>query len=126
MKAVNLLIIQILILSLVSLNSCTEGNEPVYVVWTETVTYDDYSDVFGTLSDGYYIRRELSDSEFEKIKPSLTNEEKRRWTEEQLNSWFIGRGFGSTEAIKERSWLVTIKHGFIASRSGNIVYVLWK
>lgn len=124
MKQSKLQLIPILFLSL--LIGCSDTYEPVYVVWTETVSYSDYSNIFGTLSDGYYVRAELTDTEFEKFKPSLKNEDKRRWTEEQLNSWFIGRGFGNTEANKERSWLVTIKHGIIASRSGNIVYVLWK
>ncbi|GHU39472.1 hypothetical protein FACS1894190_04270 [Spirochaetia bacterium] len=46
----------------------------------------------------------------------LTDEGKHSWTEKEIYNWFIGRGFGSTEADQEKTWLMTIDHGFIASR----------
>ena len=104
----------------------TEPNDPTYTVWTDLVSYSEYSSLFGSLTDGYYIRYEFTSSEWNSISPSLTNEGKHNWTEGQIKDWFIGRGFGNSEANQEVAWLKTIGHGFIASRSGSIVYMLLK
>ncbi|MDR1868444.1 MAG: hypothetical protein LBQ82_00505 [Treponema sp.] len=103
-----------------------EPVEPTYTVWTDLTSYSEFYSVFGDLDDGYYIRLELTNSQFNEMSPSLTNEYKHIWTEDQLYNWFIGRGFGSTEANREKAWLISINHGFIASRSGSIVYMLIK
>jgi hypothetical protein len=78
------------------------------------------------LNDGYYIRYEFTSSQWNTISPSLTNEDKHNWTESEIKKWFVGRGFGNSEANQEIAWLMTINHGFIASRTGSIVYMLVK
>jgi hypothetical protein len=100
--------------------------ETTYTVWTDTTTYTEFYNAFGALNDGYYIHLEITNDQFNQMLPDLTNEYKHVWTESQLNNYFIGRGFGNTEAKKETAWLMTINHGFIASRSGSIVYMLIK
>jgi hypothetical protein len=97
-----------------------------YTVWTDSTTYSEFSSEGGTLDDGKYIRVELSNSEFSQMSPSLTSEYKHVWTESQLYDWFIGRGFGNSEANQEKAWLITINHGIIFSRSGPIVDILMK
>jgi len=100
--------------------------DPTYTVWTDTDTSDAFQSVFGELKDGFYMRAELTNSLFNEIAPSLPNEDKHTWTENQIYDWFIGRGFGNAEANREKAWLLTINHGLIASRSGNIVYMIIK
>ena len=78
------------------------------------------------MTDGYYVRYEFTSSEWNVISPSLTNEGKHNRTESQIRNRFIGRGFGNFEAAQETAWLMTINHGFIADRSGSIVYMDFK
>jgi hypothetical protein len=113
-------------LGIISTGCDMEPNEPTYTVWTDSTSYSEFSSVFGALGDGYYIRYEFTSSEWSTISKSLTNDGKHNWTESNLKDWFIGRGFGNYEANQEVAWLKTISHGFIASRSGPIVYMLLK
>jgi hypothetical protein len=101
---------------------------PTYTVWTDSMTYSDFASTFSliTLDDGYYIRVELTDSDWNTISPSLTNEGKNYWTENQLKNWFIGRGFDNTKANEATAWLMTTNHCFIASRAGSVVYIIIK
>jgi len=118
-------ILAIMLLFGIIFNSC-ETEEPTYTVWTDSTSYSQFYNSFGTLNDGYYIRYEFTFSQWDTISSSLTNEGKHNWTENEIKSWFIGRGFGESEANREKAWLMTIDHGFIASRSGSIVYMLLK
>jgi hypothetical protein len=120
-------ILAIILVFGIMLSSCDlEPDDPTYTVWTDLITYTEYYNAFGSLSDGYYIRYEFTSSEWNSISPSLTSEGRNNWTESQIKNWFIGRGFGNTEANQETAWLMTINHGFIASRSGSIVYMILK
>ena len=105
-----------------------EPSDPTYTVWTDSTSYSEFSSAFGglTLNDGMYIRYEFTSSEWNTIKPSFTNEGKHNWTESEIKKWFIGRGFGNSEADRETSWFMTISHGFIASRTGSLVYMFLK
>jgi hypothetical protein len=126
-KRLNLCFVLPVILFLFSITiiSCKEpDSDPTYTIWTDTTTYSDFQDVFGELDDGWYLRFEIKN--WDEVSPTLPNEEKKKWTEDQINKWFIGRGFGNYEANKETAWLITIDHGFLASRSGSIVYMLIK
>jgi hypothetical protein len=120
------ILVLILVFAIMLAGCETEPDEPTYTVWTDTVSYSEYYSAFGSLNDGYYIRYELTTSDWNSIKPSLTNEGKYNWTESEIKKYFIGRGFGNSEATKETSWLMTINHGFIASRSGSLVYMILK
>jgi hypothetical protein len=99
-----------------------EPEEPTYTVWTDSVSYTEFSNVFGSLSDGYYRRMELTNSEFNQLQ--LTNEGKHQWTEGQIYNWFIGIGFDHSIANREKSWVITTTHGFLASRDISIVYMI--
>jgi len=116
----------ILALGIILTGCPQEPSEPTYTVWTDTISYSEYYSLFGSLNDGYYIRYELTSSEWNLIKPSLTNEGKYNWAESEIKKWFIGRGFGNSEANQETAWFMTISHGFIASRSGSLVYMILK
>jgi hypothetical protein len=120
----------ILIITLVlgiTLAGCkNEPDEPKYTVWTDTDTYVHFNGSFGALEDGYYLRYEFTSSEWSTISPSLTNEGKNNWKESEIKKYFIGRGFGDSEAQEATAWLITVKHGFIASRSGSVVYMIVK
>jgi hypothetical protein len=119
-------VVIIAFLGIISAGCNMEPGEPTYTVWTDTVSYSEFSSAFGTLGDGYYIRYELTPSEWNSISASLTNDGKHNWTEDNIKDWFIGRGFGNLEANREVAWLKTMDHGFIASRSSSTVYMLLK
>ena len=107
--------------------SCSMNTEPTWTVYTDVDSYSEFKQVFGTtLDDGYYIRLEFSSNEWDAIKSSTIDDYKHQWTKAQIKDWFIGRGFGNSEAEKEIAWLTTIDHGFIASRTGSTVYFLLK
>lgn len=105
--------------------SCEGGGK--YTVWTDTTTYSNFQSSFQTtLSDGYYVRIEISSDQWNEISKSLTSEGRHRWNEAEIKKWLIGNGFGEYEATKESSWLVMINHGFIVTRDGNLVYMILK
>ncbi len=109
------------------LNSCQMNTEETYTVWTDSSSYFDFVLSFNaTLNDGMYMRLEFSSADWAKMSDSLTNEGKYVWTKSQIKDWLIGRGFGDSESTKESSWLTTIEHGFIVSRTGNMVYYILK
>jgi hypothetical protein len=112
------------VLMTVCFQSCSDDK---YTVWTETGSYSAWIDSSQpAITDGYYKRLEITNDEWEQISKSLTNEGKHRWSEDEINKWFLGCGFGSSEATKETSWLVTINHGFVVMRDGYLVYMILK
>jgi hypothetical protein len=117
-----------LVLGIILTGCPQEPSDPTYTVWTETLSYTDFQSYFTgvTLDDGYYKTYEFTPSGWNEMKQSLTNEGKHNWTESEIKKWFIGRGFGDYEANKETAWLLTISHGFIVSRSGQLVYMILK
>ena len=109
----------------VCFQSCEGGGK--YTVWTETETYSQFQTYFQTtLSDGYYVRLEITNEQWKQIGPNLTSEGRHRWSEEDIKKWLVGCGFGQTESTKESSWLTMVNHGFIAMRDGNLVYLILK
>ena len=101
-----------------------EKGEKTYTVWTQTVSYSEYSNTFGTLNDGWYRRIEVFSGEIDYSK--ISNEYKRNWTENEIYNWFLGRNFISSEANEMKAWVITTPHCLVASRSGSIVHMLIK
>lgn len=123
-KLFSLLAIAVLTLTAISFQSCKDDK---YTVWTETVTYSEYYQAFGTsLDDGYYKRFELTDDQWNTVSKNLTSEGKHRWSESEIKKWLIGNGFGDSEATKESSWLTTVDHGLIVTRDGYFVSMILK
>lgn len=119
-------IIGIVCFSFISCSNLT-SSEPTYTVWTDIGTYSEFQSSFGTtLNDGEYLRLEFTSAQWNQIASSATSEGRHNWTKDQIKDWFLGRGFGNYEATKESSWMTTIEHGFIASRTGNTVYLIIK
>jgi hypothetical protein len=118
----------IVLLFSITIISCSEpDSEPTYTIWTDTTTYSDFASAFDmTLNDGYYVRFTFTDSGWAEVSPSLTNEGKNKWTEDQIKKWFIEHGFSDNVANQQTAWLITIDHGFLASRTGSTVYMLLK
>ena len=117
------------ILVLMFFNGCQNDVDDTdsYTVWTDVGTYSEFTSAFNTtLNDGMYVRLEFTNSQWNQINPSLTNEGKHNWSQDKIKDWLTGRGFGDYEANKESSWFATIDHGFIASRTENTVYFIMK
>lgn len=109
------------------LPSCKDKGEETYTVWTETITYSEFQTAFQTtLNDGYYVRVELTREQWELIGPNLGSEGRHKWDEATIKKWLISNGFGESEANKESSWFALIDHGFLATRDGNLVYLILK
>jgi len=114
-----------LVFSLI-LTGCFDIFDDTYTVWTGTQTYSSFSAQFGTLNDGYYFSEELTDSEFNQISKSLSDNNKHSWTEEQIHDYLYKRGFGESEASNEAWWFISINHGWLCSRTGQTVYIIVK
>ena len=122
-KLFHLLTIVILLITAFSFQSCSDEK---YTVWTDTGSYTDfYNGTQVSISDGYYIRAELTENDWKNWIKNVTTG-KHRWSETEIKKWLIGNGFGETEATKESSWLVMTNHGFIVMRDGNLVYLILK
>ncbi|MCQ2592307.1 MAG: hypothetical protein MJ188_05940 [Treponema sp.] len=130
MKRNNLFLIITSFFLTIIFSACLLGpqdTEETYTVWTESVTYSEFSSIFGDiLNDGMYIKLEFDSYDWEKISSSLSTEEYHIWSKEIIKTWLIGRGFGDYESTKESSWFATIEHGFLASRTGDTVYMIVK
>lgn len=104
--------------------SCSDNK---YTVWTDTGTYAEFQQAFqADLQDGYYKRMEITNEQWKEIAKNLTSEGKHRWDEETIKKWLISNGFGESEARKESSWFAVVDHGLLATRTGNMVYLILK
>ncbi|GAB6393509.1 MAG: hypothetical protein MdMp014T_2882 [Treponematales bacterium] len=56
-------------------------DDPTYTVWTDSVSYAEFSSQVGTLNDGYYVRAEMTNAQFSQMASSLTDEYRHDWTE---------------------------------------------
>lgn len=109
------------------ISGCRMGMDDSCTVWTDTITYSAFYSSLGiSLSDGYYGRLELSDYERSIVLSAMPGHAKHDWTKGKIKDYLTGRGFGSAEAEKESAWLTTVDHGFIASRTQSLVYIIVK
>ena len=118
-----------LLLICMFLASCKtdDDEDDTYTVWTDVTTYSGFLSETGlTLNDGYYLYLEFSNSEWKEYFSDLTSEGRHNWTRDKIKEWFIGRSFGNAEAEKMTSWLMTVDHGVIFSRTGSLVYGIMK
>ena len=122
-KLFHILTVVVLLITAILFQSCSDEK---YTVWTDTGSYTDfYNGTQVSISDGYYIRAELTENDWKNWIKNVTTG-KHRWSEAEIKKWLIGNGFGETEATKESSWLVMTNHGFIVMRDGNLVYLILK
>ena len=123
-KLFSLLAIAVLTLTAISFQSCKDDK---YTVWTASISYSEYLNIFGSsLDDGKYIRFELTNEKWEIYSQMMGSENKHRRSEEEIKKWLVGEGFGNDEATKESSWLTTVDHGMIVARDGYIVSMILK
>lgn len=123
-KLFSLLAIAVLTLTAISFQSCKDEK---YTVWTASISYSEYLNIFGSsLDDGNYIRFELTNEKWEIYSQMMGSENKHRRSEEEIKKWLVGEGFGDSEATKESSWLTTVDHGMIVARDGYIVSMILK
>ena len=87
-KLFHLLTIVILLITAISFQSCEDGK---YTVWTDTGSYTDfYNGTQVSISDGYYIRSELTENDWKNLIKNVTTGE-HRWSEAEIKKWLIGR-----------------------------------
>jgi len=124
------ILVLILVFGIMLIGCETEPDDPTYTIWTNSFNFFSTSDSwFGDLQDGQFKRFELSNSEFEEEKSvNFVNKNglQNKWTEDQLYSYLIGMGFSSDKAKQQSSWLVSINHGCIGSRTGASLNMILK
>lgn len=87
-----ILLFTILIAIIIAFVGCKTNVDETYTVWTDFSSYTDFKT---TLSDGYYIRLEFTNDQWNQFSSSLTSEGRHYWTKDQIKDWLIGRGFGN-------------------------------
>ena len=74
--------------------SCSDEK---YTVWTGSETYSEFYNLTQvTINDGYYIRWEITESQWNEFSKKLSKKERNRWDEETIKKWlktFIRRFF---------------------------------
>ncbi len=123
-KLSSLIVLVILAITAITFQSCSSET---YTIWTETDSYSEFISSFErTLDDGYYLKLELSSSQWEDFSKSLTNVDRHKWGESSIKNWLSNHGFDDSKAQKEASWFTTINHGFLVVRQGSQVHFIVK
>ncbi|MBQ4330564.1 MAG: hypothetical protein IJC31_01875 [Spirochaetaceae bacterium] len=126
----NLALIGLVSLMLVFLGCSHDADTPPrYTVWTDVGTYTEFQSSFKMdLNDGMFLHVEFANEQFSQISSSLVGQDdyKHSWTKSQLKDWFVGRGFDDAKANEWSAWLISVNHGMIVSRRGNLVYIIIK
>lgn len=103
--------------------------EQRYTVWIDVGTYTDFQNSFNVpLNSGEFLYLEFTNDQFAQLSSSLVGQDdyKRSWTKSQLKDWFVGRGFDDAKATEWSAWLISVNHGMIASRRGDLVDFILK
>jgi len=98
----------------------------IYTVWTGTTTSEEFQDKYGEMKDGSYRKFDLTSSEFSQISPSLQDENKHVWVEEQIIDWLMVRGVTYSDSQEVVSWFSANPHVFCALRDRATVYIIVK
>ena len=127
------------LLVLICFFSCSNPSVPVsvplhveetYTVYTTSIPYSEFRTIFGVeLEDGIYYRSPLEEDILEEAisnDPAEAKKYQHQWMRSQIKDWFIGHYFSKDVAERETSWLVTIDHGIIFSRTRSMVYCILK
>jgi len=129
MKNRSVLIVLPVLVVVMMLSGCAVEPEgpATYTVRLKTFSFTSSDTGWGTLSDGYYRRQELTRTSFEWEKENnFKNSDDEVWTEEQIYSYLLGWGLSKTNAKSEAAWFVSVDHGEIGLRQGSFLYILLK
>jgi len=103
------------------------GNNTVYRIWVNNFNFSVKDADFGTLNDGNFMGVKLSGKDFEWEKTNnYKNITSYDFTEDQLFSFFKGKGFGDAEARESVNWLTSVNHALLGARQGNFLYIILK
>ena len=116
-----------LVFSIFFIGCDMEPDTKTYTVYINIFTFSSSHSTFGSLQDGYFLREQLSQIDFNWEKSNnFKNSSPNIWTEDQIYSFLIGWGFSNNQARNESSWLASVNHGLIASRVGEYLYIILK
>lgn len=117
-----LILFGILVLCFVSCDPVSKA----YAVYIVTGYYSDL-ELDAELSDGSYIKIEVSDEEFKQLRKIRgINSILKVWSGFVIQDWLVGNGFDYSESLTVLDWLSTRKHGMIVARDGIYVHMLVK
>ena len=124
MKKTNYFFFGLIIIILLS-NCDLNPSETKYSVWTEKVTYSQFSNIFGTLNDDTLTKITLTESQF--ISLNLSNNLRKNWTEDEIFNWFYYDMFLTLSQSNElKNWLINTKYCIVAIRTGGFVDMIYK
>lgn|GEM_PF-1445926 len=116
-----------------SLASCIQNNtpqtaaEPSYTIWTKKIPYSDFKpELSGDLANNHFVRKDFMDAEWTTKPKALDDGEKRTVTKAQLQILLLDLNFSRTLAKELSCWLISIDHGYIVARSGDMVDCIWR
>jgi len=123
-----IVLVMMLVFGIILTGCPAELDEPAtYTVWTGSFNFSSTDSDFGSLQDGYFLHKELTQTSFNWEKENnFQNKSQYVWTEDQLYSYFIGMGFSSTTAKTESKWLISVNHGLIGVREGSTLRLILK
>lgn len=106
---------------------CSMDWDSYWTVYTDIWDYYDFSYYFRSeISDDCYKHLELTDDEWDDFRDVFEDGTRHFYNKEQINDWFIARGFDVEQASIETSWFSIVDHGFVAIRDGDCVYTISK
>ena len=104
--------------------------EETYTVYVDSTTYSNLHTLTGlVLEDETYYWFKFTESQYNEILSSAGFSMytcKRQWTKSQIKDWLRSHYLSETNATRESLWLVTIDHGAIFIRYGNMFYCILK
>ena len=103
------------------------GADKTYRIWVNYFNYSAKDADFGNLDDGNFMGLKISNNEYEWEKiNNYKNVTSYDFTEEQLFSYFKGKGFGDNEAKEAIDWLTSVNHALLGARQGSLLYIILK
>lgn len=125
-RAILLLSCMAIVFSLASCNTM-DKQETRYTIWSIGLTYTDFEKVFqDTLDDKHFMWYEFDAAQWSSWSKVLTNTGKYMWTKDQIKKWLLNVGLSEKQAAERLTWFTTVEHGYIASRYGDRVDLLFK
>lgn len=131
-RAILLLSCMAIVFSLASCDTPMDKQEIRYTVWRGHLPYKEFEKVFrgtliqGILEDKHFMWYEFDAAQWGRLSKNLSDTGKYMWTKDQIKKWLLDEGLSEEQAAKVLTWLTTVEHGYIASRYGDTVELLFK
>ena len=113
---------------LIAFTGCDmDVGEQTSTFYVRTFIFSSSHSIWGTLQNNQFLRLAISNADFEWEKQNnFQGAPQYEWTEDQLYSYLIGWGFGSSQAREAASWFFSVNHGQLGLRVGSNLSIILK